>query len=362
MIATNRKVDGPDGGGAVRRESPGTGPASTGPGSTGPYSISVTDAGPFQSTKTFLQGQNATFTDANGHKITVTLNGPGTGQLIFQSTTGSGNLSQILLNGTDATSTLTIHGATPLPTIVDNGSMGTINAQQDDLTGDLSVTGGLNNLRLGSASGGHSITVGSGGRLNLRIPTLTDESLVSAEAIGTIHANQWTVSGSSRQQISAPSIQNLNVRGAFNEDVNVSGTVGQFNVGSLSSSAIRVQSSIASILAGSAADSEIFVNVTPSLTTLPASASDFASEGGLLKNVRVRGAFSDTQVAAWNIGTATLNNLQPNNNGTTFGIAANQVAHLHVTPAGAKTMTMNKVFAPFAQTSLGGDAVLRIVG
>ena len=156
--------------------------------------------------------------------------------------------------------------------MVDNGSMRAINAQQDDLTGDLSVTGSLGNLHLATAGGGHSISVGAGGLGNLTVGTLTDESLVSAGPIGTIHANQWTVTGSSRQQISAPSIQNLNVRGAFNEDVNVA-VIGQFNVGSLSSSAIRVQSSIASISAGSASGSEIFVNVNPTLTTLPASAS-----------------------------------------------------------------------------------------
>lgn len=336
--------------------------ANTAPGSTGPYTLTATDAGPFQRTIDFVQGQRAKFTDANGHKITVMLNGPGTGKLIFQSTTDGANVSQVLLNGTDATSTLTIHGATPLASVVDNGSMGKINARQDDLTGDLSVTGTLGSLFLASASGGHSITVGGvGGRLDLNVGTLTDESLVSAEMIHMIRANQWTVSGGTRQQITSPFIQNINVRGAFDEDVSA-GNVGQFNVGALNGSAIRVQSSIASVLAGSAADSEIFVNVTPALTALPGSASDFASEAGLLKNVRVRGAFSDTQIAAWNIGTATLNNLQPNNNGTTFGIAANQVAHLNVRPAGAKPMTMNKVFAPFAQTSLGGDAVLRIVG
>lgn len=334
----------------------------TGIGITGPYSITATDAGPFQRTKTFLQGQTAKFTDANGHKITVTLNGPGTGQLIFQSASDGTNVSQIQLSGTDATSTLTIHGATPIPGLVDTGSMRAINAPQDDLTGDLSVSAGLGTLRLATASGGHSISVGTGGKLNLTVGTLTDVSLVSAEPVGTIRANQWTVTSSSRQQISAPLVQTLNVRGAFNEDVNV-GVIGNFNVGSLSSSAIRVQSSIASISAGSAADSEIFVNVNPTLTTLPASAADFASEGGLLKNVRVRGAFSDTQIAAWDIGTVTLNALQPSNGGKTFGVAANRVSHLRVTPTGAKTVTLNNVFAPYAQTPLGsGDAVLRIVG
>ena len=93
--------------------------------------------------------------------------------------------------------------------------MRAINARQDDLTGDLSLTSSLGNLFLASATGGHSITVGTGGKLNMNIGTLTDESLVSAEPVGTITAGQWTVSSTTRQQISAPSIQNLTVHGAL---------------------------------------------------------------------------------------------------------------------------------------------------
>ena len=335
--------------------------AGAGPGLTGPYSIMATDAGPFQRTIPFQQGQVAKFTDANGHKITVTLNGPGRGQLTFLSTTDGANVNQVLLNGSDNTSTLTIRGATALPSVIVNGALGSLNARQDDLTGDLAVTGSLGNLQLSTATGGHSITVGTGGLLNLIIGTLTDESLVSAEAIGTIRATQWTVSGAARHQITAPFIRNLNVRGAFDEDVSV-GTLVHANVGALSSSAVRVQTSIASFVAGSAADSEIFVNVNPALTTLPATPADFVSQGGSLGSIRVRGAFSDTQIGAWTIGTVTLNDLQPSNSGKAFGITANRVSHLRVTPAGSKTIALNNVFAPFAQTSLGGDAVLRIIG
>lgn len=336
--------------------------ANTGPAtSTGPYTLTATDVGAFQRTLPLVQGQPAKYTDANGHRITVTLNGPGSGQLLFQSTTDGANVSQIQLNGTDATSTLTVRGATTLGGLTDVGSMGTINARQDDLAGDLSVTASLGNLFLATASGGHSITVGTGSKLNLNVGTLTDESLVSAEPVNTIRAGQWTVSSSTRQQISAPSIQNLNVRGAFNEDVNVSGTVGHFNVGSLSSSAIRVQSAIASISAGSAADIEIFVNVTNSLTTLPAAPTDFGG-GGSIGNVRVRGAFSDTQIAAWDIGSVTLNNVQTANNGKPFGVATNSISHLRAVPAGGKPVLVSHAFAPQTAISLGGDALVRLLG
>lgn len=335
--------------------------ANAGSGSTGPYSFSVTDAGPFQRTINFVEGQTAKFTDANGHKITVTLNGPGSGELIFQSTTDGANVSQVLLNGTDATSTLTIHGATTLGSVVDTGSMKAINARQDDLTGDLSVTSSLGNLSLASATGGHSITVGTGGNLNLNVGTLTDESLVSAEVVGTIRANQWTVSTATRQQISAPWIQNLTVRGTLDEDITAGG-IGRMNVGTLSGSAVRVTNAITSVTAGAATNSEIFVNVNSTLTTLPASPSDFVAESGSLKSIVVRGAFSNTLIAAWDVGPVTLNNIQTSNGGTPFGLTANSLAHFRGVPAGGKPIVLSKVFAPYSPISLGGDAVIRIVG
>lgn len=335
--------------------------ANAGPGSTGPYSLEVTNTGPFERTATFQQGQSAKFTDANGHAITVTLNGPGTGELIFDSTSSDANVSQIILEGTDGTSTLTIRGATTLGGISDTGALQAINARQDNLTGDLSVTSSLDQLSLASATGGHSITVGAGGRLMLNIGTLTDESLVSAETVGSIIANQWTVSTSTRQQISAPLIQNLTVRGTFDEDINAT-VIGHLKMGTLASSAIRASSAINSVTATTVQGSEIFVNVTPTLATLPASTSGFVAEDGSLKSILVRGAFSNTQIAAWNIGTVGLKAIQTSNGGTAFGLTADTLAHFRGVPSGGKPIILSRVFAPYNTTSLGGDAVIRIVG
>lgn len=334
--------------------------ANAGTGSTGAYTIAATDAGPFQRTLTFVQGQKKTFTDASHHKITVSLSGPGTGELIFLSPNDGNNLSQIMVNGSDAGSTLTINGSTPLGTVDVNGSLRAFNAPQDTLTGSMTVTGSLGNLNLAATLGGNSISIGSGGRLNAHVTTLTDESLISAEPVGNFTATNWTISGTTRYQISAPSIQNLTVRGTFNDDI-VAGTIGRLNLGTLAGSAIRADTSIAAINAAAAQNSEIFVNVNPALTALPATAADFTTESGSLKSIVVRGAFSGTEIAAWNVGTVTLNNLQTAN-ATPFGVTANTLSHFRAVPTGGKPIILKNVFAPYSPVSLGGNALVRIVG
>ena len=320
----------------------------------------MTDAGPFQRTVTFQQGKKATYTDASGHKITVTLTGPGLGSLTFFSATDGADLGALAVNGSDTTSTLTIHGTAVLPAVTVNGSLRSLAASAGTLTGTTTISGALNQLHVASASTGE-IDIGSGGKLNANFGSLTDESLTSAEPIASIHASSWTITTSTRRVISAPSIASLVVRGTFNEDVSVD-TIGQMRVGNLTSSAVRANISIANLTAATATGSEIFTGIQPTLTTLPAATTDFASQTGLLKSITVRGAFSGTQIAAWNIGNVRLNSVQTSNNGIPFGVAADTIKSLRAVPAGGKPFLLKNVFAPFSQVSLGGDAIVRILG
>jgi hypothetical protein len=332
----------------------------TAPGSTGPYTIAVTDAGPFQRMTSFQQGKKATYTDASGHKITVSLTGPGLGSLTFFSAADGVDLGALNLNGSDTTSTLTIHGPAILPAVTVNGSLQSLTASTGTLTGTTTISGALNQLHVAAASTGE-IDIGSGGKLNAHFGSLTDESLTSAEPIASIHASSWTITSSTRRVISASSIGSVVVRGTFNEDVSAD-TIEQMTVGNLSSSAIRANVSITNLSTGTAAGSEIFVGIQSTLTTLPAATTDFSSQTGLLKSITVRGAFSNTQIAAWNIGNVRLNNVQTANSGIPFGVAADTIKSLRAVPAGGKPIILTKVFAPFSQVSLGGDAIVRILG
>ena len=332
----------------------GTGAAA---GSTGPYSLTAADVGPFQRTVNLQSGHKTTYIDSHGNKIVVTLTGPGAGQLIFNSDTNT-DLGQLVISGTDNTSTVTIRGASPVGGISVTGSLGSLSAPLNTLTGDMSVTGGLRSLRLSGASGGHTISIGGGSLLSANLGQVSDFGFSSAEPVRSIRASQWTTTGTTRYSISASSIESINVPGTFNEDVSAD-TIDHISAGTLQSAAIRATTSIASIFAGAAADSLIFAGV-PTVTTMPSAPSDF-SGASLIKSVRVRGSFSNTQIAAWNVGDVVLGQIVPANGGKPFGIAADRVQLVRAVVDG-KPQVFKNLFAPLTPVSLGGDAIIRLIG
>ena len=335
--------------------------AAAAPGSTGPYSFSVADAGPFQTRVNFQEGKKFSFIDASGHKITATLRGPGTGTAVFFSTSSNHtDLGELDFTGTDTTTNVTIHGATPLPKVNITNGMGTFNAQQDALTGDMTVGAGIKKLTLASASGG-TITIGAGSALSLSINKVSDEALTSSEPIKQIKVGQWTTSGATRFQITAPSIGSIMANGTFDEDVSTN-VLTKASIGTLTASAIRAATTIGSFTAGSAADSLIFAGAQPSLVALPTSVSDLANvQTASISSVNIKGTFSDTQIASWKIGKVMLSSIKTANNGKQFGIAGNSIKQVRATVNGASKVFSN-LFSPLPDTSLGGDALIRLIG
>lgn len=328
------------------------------PGSIGNYNVQVADVGPFQRSLTFQEGKKLTITDASGHKVTLNLTGPGTGEVVFLSTSGNDNIAQLNLTGTDGTSNLTVNGATPLGKVSVSTALGSFNARQASLTGDFTVGGGLGKLMLANASNG-TITIGAGNALVATLGQVTDESLTSAETIKSLKVDQWSTTGATRFTISAPSIASLTAKGGFNEDVGTA-TLSRMSVGSLTASAIRASSAIGTVNAGTATGSLIFAGVQNTVTAMPTASSDFTGSQAI-KSVNVRGTFSNTQIAAWNVGNINLRAVQGSNGGTPFGVAGNHVANVQATVDGKRTSNKG-LFAPLAAVSLGGDAIIRILG
>lgn len=103
----------------------------------------------------------------------------------------------------------------------------------------------------------------------------------------------------------------------------ITGSLGRARfAGALSLSSIRVAGSIGSITAGSMAGSRIFAGVSGALNDLPQTTADFAHPAASIALVAVRGAFTNSLVAAPTIGRVTLASVSPDNNGTAFGVAA----------------------------------------
>ncbi|HSZ54742.1 MAG TPA: S8 family serine peptidase [Tepidisphaeraceae bacterium] len=329
-------------------------------GSTGQYSFNVANAGPYQRVVNVPIGKKLTFTDAEGHKVTINLKGPGSAQVIFFSTSGNDNIGKLVVTGTDNTSVLTVTGATPIGAISISSSLGTLNARQASLTGNMTVGGGLGKFQLTNASNG-AITIGAGNTLTAMLGKMTNEALTSSEAINELKVSSWATTGATRFAITAPSIKSLISTGDFNEDLSVT-TISSANLGSLTASAIRASVSIGNLTAGSASASEIFAGVQSTLTTLPASASDFANvQNSSIGSVTIKGTFSNAQIAGWKVGKVSIATIQTGNNGQPFGIAGNSIQQAKV-PQNGSPKVFTDLFSPLSQISLGGDAVIRLIG
>ncbi|NQT89321.1 SBBP repeat-containing protein, partial [bacterium] len=112
----------------------------------------------------FGGGTKAQFTDADGDPVSVQLRGPGAGTLRLPAADGA-DAFDIVLNGTDAESSLTIltqgrGSETTLAGLLILASCGAVTASTTDLLGDVRVVGSLGRLTLDDVAGGHTITVG----------------------------------------------------------------------------------------------------------------------------------------------------------------------------------------------------------
>jgi hypothetical protein len=331
-----------------------------GAGSSGQYSFAVANAGPYQRVVNVPIGKKLTFTDAQGHKVSIALNGPGSAQVVFFSTGGNDNIGKLIVTGTDNTSVLTVTGATPIGSISISGSLGTLNAKQATLTGNMSVGGGLGKFMLANASNG-TISIGAGNTLTAKLGKLTNEALTSGEAINQLKVTSWATTGATRFAITAPSIKTLTSTGDFNEDISVT-SLGNVTLGSVTLSAIRASVSIGNFVAGSASASDIFAGVQGNVNTLPATAADFANTANsFINSVNIKGTFSNTDIAGWKIGKVSIATIQTGNNGQPFGIAGNSIQEAKVPQSGTSKVLTN-LFAPLAPISLGGDALIRLIG
>ncbi len=177
------------------------------------------------------------FSNAAGGLETISLSS-GTAEIFFSGSggsvsvsragratvTGTGlDISSITLTGTTRASALSIRGAARAPVtvggITDASPLGSIVAPNAALSGTVALNslGSLNVLSISNAT----MTVGAGlpGRFSLTTGAVTNSSLTSSVPIASLRAASWT-----GMQITAPSIGNLIVPGAFNPALSLTAT------------------------------------------------------------------------------------------------------------------------------------------
>lgn len=168
------------------------------------------------------------FTDIDGDRVTVSMTGPGTTMLFFDSS-GNADASRMSINGTTASSKVTIavsrktegSGRTTMGDItVTDGSLGSLVGSMVDLKGNVSVFGTLTTLTLGNLnSGTHTIETRTGGvmdpkaQLTMKLGEVIDTTVnTNGEPIKALSAVRWTDTGSG-DSITAPWMGRLTTTG-----------------------------------------------------------------------------------------------------------------------------------------------------
>jgi cyclophilin family peptidyl-prolyl cis-trans isomerase len=344
------------------------------------------------------------FTDADGTRTTLSLTGPGTANVQFNGTVAPGSPSKagvrtvngsdlsiaaISLTGTSAGTTLNVtgvggNGLVEIGGITSDGNLRAINATRGAVTGNVTIAGSVGRIALSSITGGTITVGGSGGSLTLAIPSVTAEGVASSEAIGSVQSSSWVAtSGGSSSQFSAPSIGRFTVTHELNANL-MAGNVGTVTAGSVTPSTWSLSGALKSLSAGSIAGlvlsaasigritdrgaaSNDTINSAASITALTAlsmsgsridagsptlDANGLPTAFGTPATIRTftigRGGFSNSAIGAQSFGNVSLGPISSANNGTPFGVAAQQISLLTATVDG-KRLTLRH---PAAQSDV----------
>jgi N-acetylneuraminic acid mutarotase len=319
-----------------------------------------------------------TVPDVCGVSVTFSLTGGGYGEIV-----GDSNFSEVVLYDTGEKSLLTITTKTEISVgdINSDGPLKSITAKTTNLRGNINVSGSLASLIINDVddSNDHTVTVGSSSNpkaaVSLTFDRVANLTINSQMPVKTISATEW-LGG----EIDAPSVGTITTKGnkklsiAGDLDVNVmldasagsiktAGTLsGEWNCNTIKSvsalnvisatltlgqapdakvlalSALKVKShitdsniisggNIGSISAGAMINSLCFAGIKDGVTGLPDPNVDINVPASI-KSIAVKGikgesnSFINSDIAAANILSATLNYPQENNGGIPFGVSA----------------------------------------
>lgn len=155
--------------------------------------------------------------DSQGRSVTITLRGPGQGQVI-PGPSGTIDITRIVLNQTTAKSTLTIKAigdaAPTLGELIVNGSLHNLQADNVNLSGQILINGQAAQIVLGDVLSPSLLTLGqttSAKGTILKFKTVHDLSIQSLSRIASLQAIDWINTDGQADTIAAPSLGTLTI-------------------------------------------------------------------------------------------------------------------------------------------------------
>lgn len=314
----------------------------------------ATPTGPTQQTIGAGAGNSYSFYATDGTRVTVSIHGPGNATIDFSGSStisipsGSNfanitaeDLSGISLSGTSSATTLSISTqfrseTLAVPSLSADSALGAINATTTNLTGDVTLPGGIRQMTVGSANNG-TITIGGGAPPALIIGQIDHETIDSTVAIGRIHVGK-----DAGIVLSAPSLANLYVGGTFH-DSTLTLTAG-YAAGAIDLSSVDVIGVMSNVvisstgnIGGIAALEMSNDSIEAGVGTLAAGQvfpglNDFVATASI-RSVRLgepllSKSFIDSFIEAYQIKSLALGAINILNNGSPFGVASHDITSL----------------------------------
>ena len=160
----------------------------------------------------------------NFQQLKFEINGPGTGTASI-----SNGVVSLSLTGTTTSSSLWIKPSTTLVAanlgaITVTGSLKELRAPSISMNGNLSVSGDLRRVTLGSINNS-AWTIGGTQSTSGTITSVVNTSLDSRGSIGTLTVGSWTTSDSGSDAVIATGVKSFKVNGTFSPDMRISGSV-----------------------------------------------------------------------------------------------------------------------------------------
>ncbi len=308
----------------------------------------------------FSAAQKAIYTDSLNQRVTVSLKGVGSGDVVFLgSVSNATNAYELLVNDTNANSNLTVTVArgkqTSLTNLIVSDPIGTISAKTTNIIGEVS-TSSINSLSLGYVTGAPVTISGtnSGQTVALAFNRVLNSPITSAIGIRSLTAGAFVNTTGSPLYITAPSVGVVKVKGTFGGTITTATVESLLVGGDIEGGSILATGSIGSIVAAGISNSTFYAGVAASPAdeiALPDSAADFASTTAQIKSVRVTGGvFSNTRISGWTVDSVSIGKVSTDAGGTIFGISAGHVGKVRAIAGTAGKLV--KLDDPTSSTSV----------
>jgi subtilisin family serine protease len=332
--------------------------ANAGSGSTGGYVLQAT-AG--QRSISFGGKTKAVFNDADGSRVTISVKGPGSGLVLFD-TDADADPSGIVLTGVTNRSSVSVKGDTTVGGVSIDGALKSFSGKTLDLNGTFSAGGSIRTLQLRTLSDA-TITLGAGDSVSFSAGSVFDTSLTAAAAIKSIKVVGWFDNVAPEDAITTPLLSSVSSKGDFMANI-AADSVGKVKVGGTLAGDIISTGDIASVTAASIGDVSVFAGVAPGFSGLPDTLDDFTNPLAKISSLSIKGkftgAFSAARIAAPLIRKTSVGNVLTDNGGVAFGFAADNISSISGLFDGSEKFKFKNLADP-AQSVIRNDFAIRAI-